>query len=142
MPDGATWRTAALVAGLALASCAARGPDQAASELTGRTWRLVGVERQPVLVPGRSTLQVAPDGRVSGQGGCNGYAGRAEIEDGRISFGPMLATKMACEPAVTRQEMRLFDGLSRAARWRVERGELTLYDAEGRELLRFVAPQR
>jgi heat shock protein HslJ len=127
-------RLAAPALALLLVACAASGPQ---AELFGRTWRLAGIEGAPAAAPGRSTLLVTPDGTVAGDGGCNRYSGKAEVEDDAVTFGPLLATKRACEPDVTRQEVRLFEGLRRAAAWRIEGGELTLRDAEGRELLRF-----
>jgi putative lipoprotein len=125
-------RRAALAAALVLAACAAQ------TEPFGRTWVLAAIDGAPVAAPGRSTLLVAPDGKVSGEAGCNRYSGRAEVTDEGAVFGPLLATKRACEPDVTRQETLLFEGLRRAAAWRVEAGDLTLLDAEGRALLRFV----
>jgi putative lipoprotein len=126
-------RRAALAAALLLAACAAAGPQ---AELHGQTWTLARIEGAPVAAPGRSTLRVADDGKISGEGGCNRYSGGAELTDHAITFGPLLATKRACEPAVTRQEVRLFEGLRRAAGWRIEDGALALLDAAGHELLR------
>jgi putative lipoprotein len=131
-------RRAALALSLLLAACA--GADRPA-ELVGRNWALTGIDGTPAAAPGRSTLLVAPDGKVSGAGGCNRYSGAAEVTDESVAFGPLLATKRACEPEVTRQEVRLFEGLRRAAAWRIEGGALIVLDAEGRELLRFASDQ-
>ncbi len=130
-------RRAALALVVLLAACVAPGPP---AEPFDQTWTLVEIEGAPVAAPGRTTLLVARDGKVSGEGGCNRYSGRAETSEDGVVFGPLLATKRACEPDVTRQEVRLFEGLRRTAAWRVENGMLTLLDAEGRALLRFVSP--
>jgi heat shock protein HslJ len=127
-------RLAAPALALLLAACAASDPQ---AELFGQTWRLAGIDGAPAAAPGRSTLLVAADGKVSGEGGCNRYSGKAEVEDDAVTFGPLLATKRACEPDVTRQEVRLFEGLRRTAAWRIDGGALVLLDGDGRELLRF-----
>jgi heat shock protein HslJ len=127
-------RLAALAATLLLAACAAAGPQ---AELYSQTWTLTQIEGAPAAAPGRSTLRLAEDGKVSGEGGCNRYSGSAELTDQAITFGPLLATRRACEPEVTRQEVRVFEGLRRAVGWRIEDGALILLDGEGHALLRF-----
>ena len=127
-------RFAASALALLLAACV--GVDAPAG-LVGHGWALTGIEGAPVAAPGRSTLRLAEDGKVSGDAGCNRYSGRAEVSADSIAFGPLRATKRACEPEVTRQETRLFENLRRVARWRIEDGVLTLHDAAGRPLLRF-----
>lgn len=124
----------ALAAALLLAACA--GGDGTAA-LAGRDWRLIAIGQAPVAAPDRTTLRFLEDGRIAGEGGCNRYSGAAELSEDAVRFGPILATKRACEPEVTRQEVRLFEGLREAAAWRLENGELSLRDANGRELLRF-----
>ena len=127
-------RLAALGLAALLAACA--GTDASAG-LVGQSWTLTGIEGAPVAAPGRSTLRLSPDGKVSGAGGCNRFSGKAEVSEDAVTFGPLLATKRACEPDVMRQEVRLFEGLRRVDYWRVEGGELSLRAADGRELLRF-----
>lgn len=120
----------ALALALALAACAA-------APLAGRTWTLAEIEGQPVAAPGRTTLGFVEDGRVAGDAGCNRYAGPVEIEDGAMTFGALMATKRACEPAVLEQEVRFFEALRQVAAWRLENGALFLLDADDRSLLRF-----
>jgi putative lipoprotein len=86
-------------------------------------------------------LEVREDGAVSGSGGCNRFAGRAEIGDGTIRFGPIAGTKMMCPPAAMDQEMKFFAALPQAASWRIDQQtrNLTLLDAEGRALVVFAS---
>lgn len=132
-------RLAAFALALVLAGCAWDRPQ---AELFDRHWTLAEIEGAPAPAPGRSTLVVARDGKVSGDGGCNRYAGQAEVTDQAVVFGPLMATKRACEPAPMRQETSLFEGLRRTVAWRVEGGALALLDAESRELLRFTPEKR
>lgn len=134
--SGPALRVAVLLAGLALSACAAPGPDDP-SRLMGRAWRLAQIEGQPVAAPDRSTLAIAPDGAVSGDAGCNRYAGRVDATGSRLAFSPLAATKRACAAAVTVQEQRMLDAFERTAAWRLDDAGLTLLDRAGRPLLLF-----
>jgi putative lipoprotein len=84
-----------------------------------------------------STLELAADGALSGSGGCNRYRGRAEIGDGRISFSPIAATRMACPGPAMEQEGRLFAALAAARRFAIAGGRMTLQAEDGTALARF-----
>ncbi len=85
----------------------------------------------------QTVLEVRDDGAVSGSGGCNRFAGRAEIAGDAIRFGPIAGTKMMCPPAAMDQETKFFAALPQAASWRIDQQtrKLTLLDAEGRALV-------
>lgn len=91
----------------------------------------------------QSTLVVEADGNVHGDGACNGYGGTAAISGDTITFGPLAGTLMACADAIMDQERRFFDALTAATTFRVdeeaEAGRLMLLDAEGTELVSFIA---
>ena len=127
---------AALLDGQALSACATPEPDDP-SRLLGRAWRLAQIEGQPVAAPGRSTLAIAADGAVSGDAGCNRYAGRIDAKGSRLAFSPLAATKRACASAVTVQEQRMLGAFERTAAWRLDDAGLTLLDRAGRPLLLF-----
>jgi putative lipoprotein len=77
---------------------------------------------------------------VTGNGGCNGFGGTATIEGDKIRFGPMAGTLMACAEAITNQEGKFHDALTRAASYRIdETGKLVLLDAGGTQLVTFTA---
>ena len=82
-------------------------------------------------------IEIAADGRVSGSGGCNHIAGQAEIQGERITFGPMISTKMACAPAVMDQESKFLAALGDVQRFKVdaEKGKLILFNATSRPIL-------
>ncbi|HEV7261279.1 MAG TPA: META domain-containing protein [Bosea sp. (in: a-proteobacteria)] len=114
----------------------AAGPDSPA----GR-WLLEDLRGAGVIDRLQSVLQIAPDGRVSGSGGCNRMSGRATIDGARISFSPLAATRMACTPAAMDQESRFFVALGEVRSWKIDqrRRKLALLGAAGQALLTFSA---
>jgi heat shock protein HslJ len=86
-----------------------RVPERPASDagtpLAGTSWRLASLTghdaaslasiNRPVVIRFRAS-------EVSGSSGCNGFAGTYTIEGGRIAFGPLMGTMMACpQPAMS-----------------------------------------
>ena len=111
-----------------------------ASPLAGPGWRLVEIGGAAPLRGAEATLVLGDDGRVSGEGPCNGFSGKAEIDGDRIRLGPLAATKRACSNgAVNALESDYFAALARSARFVREGDRLTLFDAGGGALLRFAA---
>ena len=101
------------------------------------SWLLDGLGGAPVAQGVASTLEIAPDGTVSGTGGCNRYRGRAEIGQGSIAFSPLAATRMACPGAAMEQEQRLFAALAAVRRFRVDSAALLLLGEDGAVVARF-----
>jgi heat shock protein HslJ len=67
--------------------------------LEGTTWTLDGIVQADTVasVPrGVTATLVFQDGRVDASTGCNTGRGTAIVANGRISFGPVTLTKMAC----------------------------------------------
>ncbi len=76
-------------------------PDPDATQaLLGTVWQWVGtvtpVERIDVADPSRYTLLLQADGKAVIQLDCNRGGGGYEITGHRISFGPIMSTRMAC----------------------------------------------
>lgn len=114
----AIFSTAALVLGGALAGCALpTHPDSAAPPtdpynpaatqlLDDTQWQLAtwtdasGRARKiPDATP--LTLNLSTDGgqrRANGFSGCNRFAGTYDLTDGKLTFGPLAGTRMACAP--------------------------------------------
>ncbi len=126
-----------------LAACAL-GPDdtnEAAEPLFDRTWVAQEVKGLPVAPQVQSSLQVAPDGKVSGHTGCNGYFGSVIIDGQAMSFGNLGSTRIACpEPAMS-QEDRLLSALDGTRGYRLQDGNLLLLDGAGETLVRFRAAE-
>lgn len=89
----------------------------------------------------QTTLEIAPDGTVSGHGGCNRYRGRVSITGESISFSPLASTKMACTPAAMAQEQKFHQALERARSFRISARErkLILRDGAGATVARLAA---
>lgn len=113
-----------------VASPAPAGPfgDWQASEIAGR----------PVPKATPATLTIAPDGAVSGSGGCNRMTGHARIKDDTIRFGRMAATMMACLGDGMEQEQRFHAALEDARRFQMDDGALVLLNAAGQPVVRLM----
>jgi putative lipoprotein len=100
-------------------------------------WLAESIRTAGVIDNLQSTLEIASDGTVNGRGGCNGFGGKATITGDKISFGPLIATQMACPPAILDQEGKFLGALHDARRWMIddERHKLILFDAGNREIL-------
>lgn len=114
------------------------GQDQpaAAPSFPFGRWRLVSMDGAEAAASITTTLEIAADGKVSGRGGCNNFAGSATIEGATIRFSRMASTMMACVNEAMDQERRFLDALGKARRWERQAGveRLTLLDDEGRAL--------
>ena len=68
----------------------------------GNTWQWVStvtpVEKISVPAPEGYTILLMTDGRVQAQFDCNRGGGSYTIAEGKLSFGPMMSTRMACPP--------------------------------------------
>lgn len=65
-----------------------------------RTWQWIGtitpVEKITVPAPERYTIRLTDDGKVHARFDCNRGGGTYDISDGKLSFGPLMSTRMAC----------------------------------------------
>ena len=65
-----------------------------------KTWQWVStvtpVESITVPAPERYTIFLSDTGKLQAQFDCNNGGGNYEIAPGKLSFGPLLATRMAC----------------------------------------------
>jgi len=89
----------------------------------------------------QTTLEITPDGIVSGHGGCNRYSGRVSIAGQTISFSPLASTRMACAPAAMAQEQKFHQALEQARGFRINVRErkLILRDGTGATVARLAA---
>lgn len=127
------------LAAASLAACAmvVDDRDAEAERLYGRTWVAEEVEGQPVESGVQPNLVVAPDGKVTGHAGCNGYFGSVIIDGEAMSFGNLGSTKMACAEPVMSEETRLLGVLDSTRGYRVQDERLLLLDGAGATLARF-----
>ena len=119
---------------IAVIGCAAGAlPDQKThsrdpQSLLSKTWQWVltitPVEKITVTDPERYTIMLTEDGKLQARFDCNRGGGEYEISEGKLSFGPLMSTRMACpEGTLDRPFMR---DLQRVASFFVQDGLLYL----------------
>jgi heat shock protein HslJ len=115
-------------------SCSRNDPPAAAATvdsvaLIDVEWRLthLGSEPAPVGAGDRQvTMRFAgTEGRVSGFGGCNRYAGTYVLRGDSLRFSPLMMTRMACDKGMD-LEVRYAALLETVRRARVANGALEL----------------
>ena len=117
-------RAALLLACAAFTACSsATAPVEKPMSLDASEW---GTQIQGQYIQFRQ-------GKVSGNGGCNRFSGTYTQDGARITFGPLMSTKMACENL--NAEIEFFGQLDQARQIAVSHLELVLKDAEGLTLL-------
>ena len=119
--------------GMALIACSARAPVLGARSsdpqlVLDKTWQWVAtvtpVETIEVSDPERYTLFLASGDGAKIRFDCNRGGGKYEISTGKISFGPLISTRMACpEDSLDIPFMR---DLERVVSFFIERGTLCL----------------
>lgn len=111
-------------------------------DLEGKTWTLQRLGLKQAPLSGRSATLLVKGEKVAGSGGCNRYFSRLKDNGpGKISFGPVGATKMACPEALMKLEQAYFQKLEKVEGFGYHMGKLTLTysDAGGTDALVFVA---
>ena len=94
--------------GMIIVSCAA-GPLSGENthrrdpqSVLNKTWQwestITPVEKITVPAPERYTIRLSDDGRLRAQFDCNRGGGDYKISAGKLSFGPLISTRMACPP--------------------------------------------
>jgi putative lipoprotein len=103
----------------------------------GGKWLAESIHGHDVIDNLQTMIDIGSDGKITGSGGCNRIAGKAAISGERITFGPMISTKMACAPAIMDQESKFLAALGDVRRFEVDgqRGKLILFNANSRPIL-------
>lgn len=123
-------RAVALIA-LCLAGCAAgagggaervRAPDAATSKVWQWERTVTPVETIVSPAPDRYTIELATNGRMLVRADCNRGTGSYQIGEGKLAFGPIATTRMACPPGSL--DGRFLRDLQRANSFFVEGGKL------------------
>lgn len=114
------------------------GSEAATLPLAG-AWLAEDIAGGGVIDNLQTTLEIAADGKVSGNGGCNRFSGSASIDGDKISFGDLASTMMACTEAAMDQEMKFHAALAAAHTFRIdaEQRKLFLSDAAGKVVAQF-----
>jgi heat shock protein HslJ len=86
------------------------------------------------------TADFAPDGTVSGNGGCNTFSGGYSYTADTIRIGPLMSTMKACDDATNTLERRYLTALENARVWAIQGGSLELRDDSGALQVSFARP--
>lgn len=121
------------------------GSPLADSPLRGTYWKLVRLGDASVTVAARQRephIVLATDAdRVSGSGGCNRLTATFTLAGGRLKFGRVATTRMAC-PDGMEEERRFVGALERVEGYRIRGSHLELLDGAGVVQARFEAVAR
>ena len=128
MKRWATLGGLAVMLGVLLMGCTTGEPP--APPLEGTKWRLSQLNGGPVpasIAARPVDLQLdAAQHRLSGSSGVNRVAGSYQIAGKRISFGPLMGTRMAGQPEAMQFESAYLAALGRVDEWAYVDGHLEL----------------
>jgi heat shock protein HslJ len=104
-------------------------------ELVGPLWKLTAYNNARgglvSILEGTQPTAVFEPSVVTGSGGCNTYSAPISSTPKTLTFGPIAATRMACEETIMDQETAYFAALERTSTYSIENGRLVLVDGGG-----------
>lgn len=104
--------------------------------LENTRWQLTALDGEPPVGETPLTLEFDAENGVSGFSGCNSYGGTYEASLGRILFGDLFSTLMAClDEALMQQEQTFLQALQNAIAYTIAEDRLTLTTSEGQTLV-------
>jgi heat shock protein HslJ len=106
----------------------------AAAPLTGR-YRIVSVAGAERLDVARTRAEFAANGRYASTIGCNRIAGMPAISGTSLTFGPMMATRMACPPPLDQVERAYMEALRDVRGYALSGATLAFVGADGAPLV-------
>jgi len=120
--------------GILMIGCAANAPSgqhvrsSDPQTILNKTWQweltITPVKKIDVPNPERYTILLTAEGKVQARFDCNRGGGNYEISEGKLSFGPLMSTRMACPPDTL--DAPFMRDLQRVASFFVENGNLYL----------------
>lgn len=126
------FRAAALAAALFASACASAPAPAPLGDLAGTEWMMLN-ETRSATPP---TIAFGED-RASGYAGCNRWFASVGRTDQALEFGSIGATRMMCSEQPMAAERAFLTALRDAKGFRIENGELVLYDIGGADTARF-----
>jgi heat shock protein HslJ len=106
-------------------------------DLAGSEWRPSFMSRAELPAGIKMQVEFQPDGKITGNGGCNRFFGGYTISGNRIKIGPLASTRKGC-PELLRLETAFFATLQAASSFEQTDTTLILFDAAGATLAQFV----
>ncbi|GAB1470438.1 hypothetical protein MASR2M66_13150 [Chloroflexota bacterium] len=93
-------------------------------------WELVSYNKTPAVSGVDTSITFSPDGKLSGNVGCNGFGGDYSVDGNKITFGPIASTLMFCEN-VAEQESGTLAVFQESATFVLDGNMLTITSADG-----------
>ena len=88
----------------------------------------------------KANITFAADGTVSGNTGCNSFAGTYEVDGSKVTIhGNVAATMMACEPDAQALEQQFLTALGNVTTWERSGQQVTLRGNSGEAQLTLTA---
>ena len=122
---------------LALALAVGTAGMAMGADLTGSEWRPSFIVASELPDKTRMVVKFNPGGEITGNGGCNHFAGSYTISGNAIKIGPLMSTRMGC-PGTIRLEGTFFGVLQAATTFEQDGTKLVLFDTAGTKLAQFV----
>jgi heat shock protein HslJ len=99
--------------------------------LAGTQWNFTTVDETPVTgIMRPAFIQFDADkGSASGSSGCNRMMGTYKLENGKLSFGQMATTRMACDEPSTKIENQILKMLEEVDGYEIRGTQLSLKQA-------------
>lgn len=107
-----------------------------AAGLEGSAWRPTLLGAATVPRDGALFVQFKSEGRLAGNGGCNGFFGSYKTSEDTLEIGPLGATRMSCPRPIMDLETAFLSMLESARTFRRDRAVMVLFDQSGSEIAR------
>lgn len=116
-------------------SCAIKNQAVSEDPLDGTSWELFAFRKSSPIEGTKFTARFEA-GEIRGNGGCNQYGGRYEIEGNRLTISELYSTEMAClEPeGLMEQETYLLEFFGSAQTYSIDAGRLSIFRPDGEAL--------
>jgi heat shock protein HslJ len=106
------------------------------ADLSGSEWRPSFMSASELPGEAHMLVHFNPDGRITGNGGCNQFFGSYTISGDTIRIGPLVSTRKGC-PGLLEAETAFFATLEAAKSFAQDGDSLVLFDAAGTKLAQF-----
>lgn len=106
-------------------------------ELRNTQWQLVSLSGERPVDGGQFTLVFDEAGNVGGKSGCNGFSGGYQVAEKSLTIvTPLVATEMACQAHVMRQEKAFLEILGKGEQVEINpNGRLFIWGDTGRSMI-------
>lgn len=120
-------------------------PEEEPTALTleGVMWQITGyrnAQGKPATPETNNASLMFQDGRVTGNGGCNGFFAGYTLDGEQLTITQGGSTLMACDEATMVREQAILENLAKVASYAITDDQLSLFDADGVIVLS-LAPQ-